>query len=147
LGVDRWLALLAAWSERGSACLVVDAGSAMTLDFVSGHGRHLGGYIVPGLNLMQRSLFTGTAGARIQPQSRDADYRPEPGRDTDTAIRHGCLGMAADFVRASLAGIEGGADLFITGGDADTLSPHIDTDSPVRIRPTLVLDGLALVLE
>src|SRR5690606_23962856 len=63
LGADRWLAVVAAYSRLAKSCVVVDAGSAITVDLVSDQGRHLGGYIAPGLQLMRRSLGM-TAGVR-----------------------------------------------------------------------------------
>ncbi|NJN52419.1 MAG: type III pantothenate kinase [Gammaproteobacteria bacterium] len=51
LGVDRWLAVVAAWQHYGRACIVVDVGSACTLDVVGPTGDHRGGYIVPGFRL------------------------------------------------------------------------------------------------
>ncbi len=147
LGVDRWLALLAAWQECHHACLIVDAGSAITLDFVTNRGQHLGGYIVPGLNMMQQSLFAGTSGARVRAVTVDTScMHLSPGQDTDAAVRNGCLAMAAGFIHNSLVSFESDAVLFVTGGDADLLAPYTETDTLARIRPGLVLDGLALVL-
>src|SRR5690606_16101045 len=56
LGVDRWLALLAAYTTAAGPCCVVDCGTTITVDFVDRTGRHRGGYIVPGLHLMRDAL-------------------------------------------------------------------------------------------
>lgn len=60
LGVDRWLAVLAGWHlSKGKPVVVVDCGTAVTLDVVVA-GRHIGGLIVPGVNTMMKSLFRDT---------------------------------------------------------------------------------------
>ena len=61
LGVDRWVAMIGAWAEFGKSCLVVDAGTAMTIDALDGEGRHLGGQIIPGVGLMATSLAGETS--------------------------------------------------------------------------------------
>ena len=61
LGVDRWLAAIAAYRLARGACCVADIGTAATLDGVAGDGQHLGGFIVPGPELMMRSLWRGTS--------------------------------------------------------------------------------------
>ncbi len=57
LGIDRWLAIIAA-SRYAKTTAVLDVGSAITLDVVTGSGQHLGGHIVPGLKLLRNSLLT-----------------------------------------------------------------------------------------
>jgi type III pantothenate kinase len=61
LGADRWAGVIAAWHLYGCACVVVNAGTTMTVDALSHEGVFLGGVIVPGLTLMRRSLASGTA--------------------------------------------------------------------------------------
>ena len=61
LGVDRWLASLAAWSKYKKNLIVVDAGTAITVDFVNYKGTHLGGLITPGPNILANALAGGTA--------------------------------------------------------------------------------------
>ena len=61
LGVDRWVAMIGAWSEFESSCLVVDAGTAVTIDAIDDTGQHLGGQILPGVALMARALASNTS--------------------------------------------------------------------------------------
>ena len=65
LGSDRWAALIAAWHLKHAACVVVNAGTAVTVDALSSQqdntGLFMGGMILPGLNLMQHSLGIATA--------------------------------------------------------------------------------------
>src|SRR5690606_12310751 len=65
LGADRWLAILAGFSRAKRASVIVDCGSAITLDLVSARGEHLGGYIAPGLTLMRRALLGNTEKIKI----------------------------------------------------------------------------------
>ena len=145
LGVDRWLACVAAWHEVGGAVAVVDLGTAATLDFVAGNGRHLGGFIVPGLGLMATALARDTAGVRVA-----ADLAPglEPGRNTAQAVRRGTMAMLVDFIDASVARFArecgGAATVVLTGGDAELVADRLAC-AP-RVEPDLVLDGLALAL-
>ena len=60
LGVDRWLAVCAAFARYGAAVCVVDAGTATTIDLVTASGQHQGGLILPGLELMQSALLRRT---------------------------------------------------------------------------------------
>ena len=87
LGVDRWMGVLAGYQLAGASC-TVDCGSAITVDFVLPGGRHLGGYILPGLRLMKESLKLGTRNVAIDPDS-EADELLAPGRRTVEAVNHG----------------------------------------------------------
>lgn len=148
LGVDRWLAVVAAWNEFHQPCMVVDAGSAITLDIVDAGGVHRGGYIAPGLALMQRSLSIATAGARVDPSRGGVLH---PASNTVDAVHNGCLAMAISFVAACCARMGPDHSVFMTGGDAPMLQARLqESCEPVAakmcLRPELVLDGLSLVL-
>ncbi|MFP4182205.1 MAG: type III pantothenate kinase [Thiohalospira sp.] len=140
LGIDRFAALVAARHRHPAGALVVDVGTAVTLDLLVG-GEHRGGYILPGPALMGEALTTGTAGvAAAQPDPAEA-----PGRDTATGvgrgIAHALVGAVAE-VRAHLAG-QGlsGVPCILTGGGAALVAQRI---APPRIQlPGLVLEGLA----
>jgi len=144
LGVDRWLAIVAAWSLFRRGCVVIDAGSALTVDFIDDRALHLGGYIVPGQQMMLASLFGGTSGVRINPvQTQCIAY----GVNTDLAVQNGCFAMTLALIQAAVAQDDSGggtASMVLTGGDAESLLPHLPEG--VVHRPDLVLDGLALAL-
>lgn len=139
LGVDRWAAVVAAYTHApGQACCVVDCGSAATIDFVDAAGAYRGGVIVPGLQLMRRSLATGTASL---PEVADAAV-VLPGRDTAGAIATGTLlGLAAlvDGLVGRMTSQCPDAVLFLTGGDAAVLLPYLAR--AYCHRPDLVLEG------
>ena len=147
LGVDRWLAVLAAWARAEGACCVLDCGTTMTLDVVDGSGQHLGGFIVPGLQLQydalgERSAALRAAASRVQLPPDAAALLP--GTETSAAIGHGVLNMALGFVnlqhRKLLNLLDSPQQWFLTGGDAALLSAHIEWQHSVA--PDLVLDGL-----
>lgn len=150
LGIDRWLALVAAWCCAQGAVAVVDAGTAITVDLVDDRGQHQGGYIVPGIGLMRRSLAGETRDLALPEMLTDQghDALPPPGTSTDTAIAGGTLAMPTTFLDAVLthfrAASPSGITTFLCGGDAHLL--HARLASPTRIKPNLVLDGLAIAL-
>ena len=146
MGVDRWLAVVAAWQRCQAPVLVVDAGSALTLDMVDASAQHLGGWIVPGLELMRSSLLSGTAGIRLPQLAATSAVRS--GRDTGEAVGFGTVAMMQDFVAArfaAFAAVHQDARLVLTGGDAG-LFEQIAVDAVVRV-PELVMDGLVHVLD
>lgn len=147
MGVDRWLAVIAAWERCRAPVVVVDAGSALTVDLVEASGQHLGGWIVPGLQLMRQSLLSGTAGIRLPDGVTGGDFAV--GRDTGEAVGFGTLAMMRDFVNrryAEFAASRPGAMLALTGGDADQLTPDSGVRAAVLNIPELVMDGLAFAL-
>ena len=145
MGVDRWLAMLAARASTGGPCCVIDAGTAITMDGVDRSGRHLGGYIVPGLRLMEKALLQGTGQVRVE--SRPAPGIA-PGDSTETAVVHGAMVMAIAFIERAVdtfaASFGEKPRSILTGGDAALLGPHLRRE--VALEPGLVLDGLAIAI-
>jgi type III pantothenate kinase len=142
LGVDRWLAVLAAYSVAKSTVAVVDAGTALTLDYVSDEGVHLGGSIAPGLNLMLDSLTRNTARLyldRVQPTNGIAT-------NTASAISTGCVDALIGGIERALNNFAMSQNiqpqLLITGGGAAQIMELCQIN--FRHVPDLVLQGLAL---
>ena len=144
LGVDRWLATLAAWRDVRAALIVVGAGTACTVDFVAPNGRHEGGYIAPGLGLLRGALAQRTADIRIG--RRGNEPASGPGRSTTSAVNAGTMTMLLGYVEAAIADFRArhNASVFVTGGDAPRLAAALAAS--VRHVPTLVLDGLAIAM-
>lgn len=142
LGVDRWMGVLASYQLIGGCCSV-DCGSAITIDFVMPGGRHLGGYIIPGLRLMKESLKLGTRNVAIDPDSQ-ADELLAPGKNTVEAVNHGIYMVAVSAVNRIYAEVcdrEGVAlPLLLTGGDARVVSRGIH--APHALWPDMVYAGL-----
>ena len=146
LGVDRWLAVLAAHDRDAGPALVVDCGSAVTLDLLDTGGLHLGGYILPGLELMRRALYRDTAAVQVPPGFA-AGMSLAPGDSTEQAVSRGLPLMVLGAMERALQYLrrERGATrprLWLTGGDADLISSLCEW--PHELVPELVLDGLAL---
>ena len=137
LGVDRWLGLLAAWAERGTAACVASAGTALTFDAVDAAGQHLGGIIAPGLLTAQQAVLGATRFAAAGPAHV---YGEHLGTDTEACVRQGALHACAGLVER-LATRHGGERRYLTGGDAAVLRPFLDGDWTVA--GDLVIAGLA----
>jgi len=143
LGVDRWLCVVAAWHRcRGPAC-VIDCGTAITIDGVDGEGRHLGGAIAPGPELMRRALFEGTSGIGAAPPAPSGF----PAMDTAGAVDTGVLYAVAGFIDRGVGAMRGvlgdGMRCIITGGGAGTVQPLLVVEA--EAVPELVLQGLAII--
>jgi len=143
LGVDRWLAMLAAYQLAAGACIIIDSGTAFTIDVLSGDGLHMGGYIVPGLELMRGSLEQNTR-IRLSPPTGPESL--QLGNSTESAVRNGTLAAQVSLIDRVIQESRQTTELsaiYFAGGDAELLAAHsIATD--FAILPTLVLDGLAI---
>lgn len=152
LGVDRWLALLAAHHVVGhkgmerSNKIVVSCGTAITIDLLSGSGNHLGGYIAPGVGLMKRMLHSKTA--QLPMVEADA-LTIRPGTSSAECINNGILAMTVAMINAQQIQYKaaGGKEcpVYLTGGDAALIQPYIQSEC--YHYPSLVMDGLALAFD
>jgi type III pantothenate kinase len=138
LGVDRWLAIAAAHRQYQEPVMVIDAGSAITIDIVGPGGQHVGGYIAPGLRLMHDALWDNTSDVRVV--GSGAEQLWLPGKNTQQAVNKGCL-LAAVSTIESLAS-QFPVRIVITGGDAKILMQAISLNA--ESHSNLVLDGMLL---
>lgn len=142
LGTDRWAALIASHHAAAANQLVVNVGTALTIDALRADGVHLGGLIVPGPALMRRSLAQGTA----QLRQIEGDFDLFPGSTPD-AITTGSVQAAVGAIdRMRAAMIEAGCEpvrLSLAGGASAALLPYLA--GPVAVNDNLVLDGLVLI--
>jgi len=139
LGVDRWLALLASRARGLQPCVVVDAGSATTIDVLDAAGEHLGGYILPGAAMMEQAVLGGTA---IRPAAAEGGGQGLP-QGTAEAIREGALQSQVALVERVRGGLGDAAPVVLGGGAADPLAARLA--SPVLRVEQLVLEGLAVL--
>jgi type III pantothenate kinase len=139
LGVDRWMGLIAARRRIRDAVLVVSAGTAMTVDALSGDGEFLGGVIVPGAGLMRQALRQGTA--RVDVAAGHWQAFP---RCTADGVESGIVAALCGAVQqqhARLAEASGRMPrCLLTGGDAGLVLPHLNISA--EQVPELVLEGL-----
>lgn len=139
LGVDRWLAMVAARQYTQKPFCVVDCGSAITFDYVSAKGQHEGGYITPGARLMAQALMGATAQIKVADQALEA---LAPGKTTSQAVLAGCHQMVLHGVRGSVREAQAaGYCVLLCGGDGLDIAHGLG----VPYIGELVLDGLAQV--
>jgi type III pantothenate kinase len=143
LGADRWASLIGARARYRGAVVIVDCGTAITVDAMAADGRHLGGLIAPGIELMTSSLTDKAPGIKISDdENRDITLL---GSSTEAAVAGGVLYTVASLVDRVLLdlGTELGSATkqIITGGDAERIAPLLSNQP--RYEPDLVLIGLA----
>jgi len=142
LGSDRWAALLAAWDVLAAGCLVVNAGTALTVDVLSDQGEFLGGIIVPGPTAMQHALFANTA----LPEQPSGCFKLLPTNSAD-AIHSGALRALAGAVEGMWRELlRSGAReprCVLSGGAAPLLAELLTL--PIVAVDNLVLEGLVKI--
>jgi type III pantothenate kinase len=147
LGVDRWLAIIGAHAIGHAAVCVVSVGTALTIDGVAADGRHLGGVIVPGPDLMLSSLLRNTS---------DLAQRAQQGSASDGLFADNTLGAIQQGAEHALAALVERAVgvmrqslqempmVLMTGGASARVEKLLGL--PYRAVPDLVLRGLAVLV-
>jgi type III pantothenate kinase len=142
LGADRWAALIGAWGLHHGPCVVVNAGTTVTVDALDGSGVFLGGMIVAGVDLMRDALARNTAALRPRP-GRFAFF---PARTTD-AIESGAInalaGAVERMVRFMREAGEAAPLTVLSGGAAPVIAPQLN--GAVEVVDNLVLEGLVRI--
>ena len=142
-GVDRVLNVAAAYEQIGKACVVVDAGSAVTVSVCNDQGQFVGGAIAPGAQMQLDALHE-----KIPHLPRVTLAEPDDvfGRSTADAIRnavyHGIRGMVKELVENYATELGNWPDMIATGGDAAAL--FTDWELVHAIAPDLTLYGIAM---
>jgi type III pantothenate kinase len=150
LGVDRWVALIAARAETRSAVCIVDAGTAVTIDAMDKSGQHLGGQIIPGPRLMAVALSEETNDIGL-PAATARDPAPGMGlfaTNTGGAVHNGALGAVCGAVERAAKTMRSAGlrpKIVLTGGDSSRILKQLDGN--VLHRPHLVLQGLAHMVQ
>jgi type III pantothenate kinase len=146
LGSDRWASLIAAWQRDHRACVIVNAGTAITIDALSGEGIFMGGLILPGLHLMKSALEENTA--QLEQVSGTLTLFPQ---STSDAMYNGAImaiiGAVVQMLE-TLQKFEGVPPLLLlSGGDALILRPLLADKVALTldIVDNLVLEGLVLL--
>jgi type III pantothenate kinase len=146
VGSDRYCAAVAAFDRLGTACVVADFGSAVTIDCVDGEGVFLGGAILPGLRMGARALAEETAQLpRVEPMQPDWVF----GADTQQAIAGGLVfglrGAMRELVEAYATQLGTWPTVIATGGDAELLYPHPGEEGLIQaVVDDLTLRGVAI---
>lgn len=143
LGVDRWLAMLGARKlYPAEDLLVIDAGTALTLDWLRADGQHLGGWIIPGFHLQQKAVIGHTAKV-FNNSMQNAEVAI--GTDTSTCLQNGCLTAAVAVVKQAVQ-MQQVQKIVLTGGDAPLLMPYLQGEQ-CELDPLLIFRGLSLYID
>lgn len=156
LGTDRWAAVIAAWHMKQAACVVVNAGTAVTVDALNEKGEFLGGMILPGIQLMQQSLGVATAqlpsvASETSTKSVDHQYQDIFAKNTVEAMRAGAINAACGAVMQMHARLaiqsKEAPYILIGGGNAQLIKDNLlgDVTNQALIVDNLVLRGLYLI--
>ena len=146
LGTDRVCAAVAAYDQLGTACVVADFGSAVTLDLVSEEGAFLGGTISPGLAMSLKALAENTDQLPTL-SARQPDW--VVGKTTEQCMIGGVIfaarGALRERVEAYATELGSWPTVILTGGDAELICPHPGEDGLVQaIVSDLILRGVAI---
>jgi type III pantothenate kinase len=142
LGADRWAALIGARQVVAGACVVVNAGTTMTVDALSADSIFLGGFIVPGFELMREALARNTAQLKLQ-DGRFAFFPDNTGDAIASGAVNALAGAVERMVHYMRATGEDEPVVLVSGGGAQHLLPHLSGE--VHSVENLVLEGLARI--
>jgi type III pantothenate kinase len=142
LGCDRWAALVGAHALCRGAAVVVNAGTALTVDALTADGVFVGGIIVPGVELMRNALARDTAGLRRRPGT--FSFFPD---NTGDAIMSGAVNALCGAVERVARHLQEGGGVapvcLLSGGAAGLLAPQLNLE--VKVVDNLVLEGLLVM--
>jgi len=145
LGMDRLAAVVGAQARFPNAnCLVIDAGTTITYDFIDHKAQYIGGGISPGIDLRYKSLNSHTF--RL-PMLNNKSKTPLIGNDTESAIRSGVVNGAVSEIEGIVrryAQKYSNLQTVLCGGDAAFFESMIK--APIFVIPNLVLIGLNAIL-
>jgi|TARA_B110000908_G_C10247819_1_gene449874 type III pantothenate kinase len=143
LGVDRWMGIVAAYNQFRSPCIIVDAGSAVSIDIIDGNGLHLGGYIMPGFEMGLQAILAGTSNVRVERLDFKEPMSFMPGHSTEQCLVRGQLLAVKSMVEHIFVGMQAKKiipEIVLTGGNGEQLVGVID--GFVHFESELVLNGL-----
>ena len=144
LGCDRWAAMIGAYRLFGAAAIVVNAGTALTVDALTADGVFAGGLIVPGVGLMRMALDENTAGLRRQPGR--FSFFPDA---TGDAIMSGAINASCGAIERMAHFLEETGQpapiCVLSGGGAAVIAPHLNLE--VKLVDNLVLEGLLAIAK
>jgi len=143
LGIDRWMGIVAAYNQFRLPCIIVDAGSAVSIDIIDGNGLHLGGYIMPGFEMGLQAMLTGTSNIKVECLDFKESTNFMPGHSTEQCVVRGQLLAVKSMVEHIFVSLQAKKiipEIVLTGGNGEQLVGIID--GSVHFEPDLVLNGL-----
>ena len=142
LGADRWAALIGAWNLQRGPCVVVSAGTTVTVDALDRAGVYLGGMIVAGADLMREALARNTA--RLRPRSGRFAFFPSRTADAiESGVVNALAGAIERMVRFMRQAGEAAPLTLLSGGAAQMIAPQVN--GVVEVVDNLVLEGLVRI--
>jgi type III pantothenate kinase len=151
VGIDRLLGAVAVnrLRNRDRAAVVIDLGSAITVDSIDVDGAFLGGAILPGIGMSARAMYRQTDQLPLIAMNELDAPPPALGRSTIEAMQSGlfwgAVGGMKELLTRLAADHKGAVEVFLTGGAAPSVAKLIHPDA--KHVPHLVLAGIALVVE
>jgi type III pantothenate kinase len=142
LGVDRFLAMVDALEAGRAPCVLASVGTALTLDALTADGRHLGGLIAPGPQLMQQAVLGATAQVRPHGLGSIADVADNTSDALVSGCWQACAALIERFATRMAVPLGGSPLLTLGGGDGEYLAPLIAHE--LVLVPDTVLRGLAV---
>jgi type III pantothenate kinase len=142
LGIDRFLACLGAGGLTSKNVVVIDAGTACTVDLMTSDKIFRGGVIMPGLDLFHKSMRQNLV--ELPPVERRLPDK-WPGKSTRESLQWGINGV---FLMSILSCIDryerelGGVDVYVTGGDAVFILEHLGKERQIKHRSDLIFEGM-----
>ncbi|QBG35998.1 type III pantothenate kinase [Litorilituus sediminis] len=146
LGVDRWLALVAVSNIYPQQnCLIVDAGTATTIDLLTADGQHQGGYILAGIDTLYSAVLSDTTLVHAE---KSTQATLAFGKNTSANVNNACWAATIGAINVAIEQAEQLAKLdkvIITGGNAHKLQQHLQL--PSEHVANLIFQGLATYIE
>lgn len=145
LGIDRFFSCYGAVAQTSKPAVVIDAGTACTIDYMSGDFVFRGGVIMPGIGILENSIRKHAPQLPTVLPSIPGEW---PGKTTKDSLRWGLYGGYRDSILAVLEKFEqqfDDFDLMITGGSGEWISEVLDRES--KVHPMLIFEGMHFFLE
>ena len=143
MGIDRWLAMIAAWEKYQTALCIVGCSTALTIDSIDSQGNHLGGYIIPGIELMQQALITKTECINVTTNKHASITYA---KNTQAAINNGAFFAATAMIDRAVMNLSDKPEALpicvIFGGMSELINPLLNAQ--FEHEPNLVLSGLLI---
>ncbi len=143
-GIDRYLDLLATRVAYRCPAIVIDAGTAVTIDALDAAGDHAGGIIFPGLRLLRRSLGQGTDRIALETEAPSALFGDSTASCVSGGVFYGLQGAVRGIVGAMAQHLGGRATIITTGGDAGVIVSALSAHDPV-IEPKLLFKAMKIL--
>lgn len=146
LGVDRWMAMVGAYSIKHRLTVVIDCGTAVTVDLITEDGVFLGGVILPGLKTALNSLVNETNAVEEKTETEIKWEGNVAALSTAGGVQAGVMfGLAGGIERVVaelVSKVDSNPEIYITGGDAEKILPYLSLD--VILQSDLVIQGLSI---